>query len=238
MTLRLSSSSTTPRHDVKGITLKIALDSRGAAADLSADKSERFTCAESLDMVHRLRRDSDAVLVGRNTVQVDNPSLTVRRGVPCEKQPLRVVLDPFLKLIPNADDYTIFRDGLPTVIYHSVDDVDETMLNLEDSVTCVGMPDFNLSHIIEHLKSTFGVEHLMVEGGPSTARLFLPLLDRIVLVRAPLCFNEPLNSGISSQILKDHGFVCLGETQTGIDTVECWSRSHVAWPTASLSSWP
>merc|ERR1712161_19398 len=46
------------------------------------NNNERFTSSESLTMVHRLRRDSDAVLVGRGTVQVDDPSLTVRRVPP------------------------------------------------------------------------------------------------------------------------------------------------------------
>ena len=124
-TMALYASSAHPPL-VQGITLKIALDSTGAAADLAADKSDRFTCSESLDMVHRLRRDSDAVLVGRNTIQVDNPSLTVRRGVMCERQPLRVVLDPSLKLIvQDGGDYVVFHDGLQTVVYHSVHDVDE-----------------------------------------------------------------------------------------------------------------
>ena len=52
---------------VTGVTLKMAFDSSDAwgVADLSETKSERFTSPESLDMVHRLRRESSAILVGR-----------------------------------------------------------------------------------------------------------------------------------------------------------------------------
>ena len=86
------------RSNAKGITIKIALDRNGNVAPKLKKKkrlqitntdhnnknnnNERFTSSESLTMVHRLRRDSDAVLVGRGTVQVDDPSLTVRRVPP------------------------------------------------------------------------------------------------------------------------------------------------------------
>ena len=88
-------------------------------ADLSETKSERFTSPETLDMVHRLRRDSSAVLVGRGTVKFDDCSLTVRRVELGEgqEQPVRVILDPSLSLI--GGDYAIFNDGLRTIIYYS-----------------------------------------------------------------------------------------------------------------------
>jgi hypothetical protein len=76
------------------VTLKLATDQQGAVDDLS-NASYRFSSPESLDAVHRLRRASDAVLVGVNTVLRDDPSLTVRRVPlsPLSRQPLRVVLD-------------------------------------------------------------------------------------------------------------------------------------------------
>jgi hypothetical protein len=138
---RSDADSEDTKSTVTGVTLKIALDATGGAADMAAEKSDRFTCAESLDMVHRLRRVSDAVLVGKKTVVVDDPSLTVRR-VPCDgdEQPLRVVLDPQLTLILDdvvEQDYALFRDGLPTVVYHCVPDVDDSLLDLDESVTLV-----------------------------------------------------------------------------------------------------
>ena len=74
------------------VTVKIALDANGAVDDLSV-VSKRFTSPESLDAVHRLRRDSCAVLVGVGTVIRDDPSLTVRRVplLPGQAQPVRQV---------------------------------------------------------------------------------------------------------------------------------------------------
>ena len=48
---------------VSGVTLKIVFEYQWAVADLSKTKLERFTCDDSLDMVHRLRRVGDCVLV-------------------------------------------------------------------------------------------------------------------------------------------------------------------------------
>lgn len=49
-----------------------------------------------------------------------------------------------------------------------------------------------------------GVEHVLVEGGPSVARGFLSegLVDRAVIIRAPVEFSRPVPSDISTDTLQ------------------------------------
>jgi diaminohydroxyphosphoribosylaminopyrimidine deaminase/5-amino-6-(5-phosphoribosylamino)uracil reductase len=71
------------------VVLKLAatLDGRTAAPD---GTSQWITGSDARTDAHRLRAESDAILVGAGTVRSDDPSLTVRH-VP-GKDPLRVVL--------------------------------------------------------------------------------------------------------------------------------------------------
>lgn len=76
------------------VVLKLAatLDGRIAAPDGS---SSWLTGPEARADAHRLRAESDAILVGAGTVRADDPQLTVRAPVDAQltaRQPLRVVL--------------------------------------------------------------------------------------------------------------------------------------------------
>lgn len=88
------------KHRTSGlpwVVLKLActMDGRIAAPDGS---SRWLTGEESRSDAHRLRAESDAVLVGAGTVRSDDPQLTVRLNGTHARQPLRVVLGR----IPNG----------------------------------------------------------------------------------------------------------------------------------------
>lgn len=240
-----------------GITLKLAVDSQWGVAEradvttgTTTSQQERFTSPTSLDMVHRLRRDSDGVLVGKTTVQTDNPSLTVRRVVipanTTTTQPVRIVLDTNLSL--KTRDYAIFNDGLATIVYHA-DSVEENQVNeyaTKQTTTCIGVPliegRLSIPAIVQDLLSQRNLTHVMVEGGPSVARSFLQnnLVDRLILVQATgVTFQDPYPSDITQEMLSQHGLQCLGRVDSGDgDVWQCWSRPGLPWPAGSIENWP
>jgi len=111
-----------PLPHPEGITLKLAMDRNGNI--YSPSFTGRFTSGYNLDMVHRLRSMSDAVLVGAGTVVADDPGLGVRRGYENGvgvTQPVRVVVDPKLRTVKEGKglDHNIFtnKDLNTFVIY-------------------------------------------------------------------------------------------------------------------------
>ncbi len=71
------------------IILSAAMSIDGKIASRSGDS--RLSSKKDLVRLHRLRRNMDAILVGKNTIVVDDPLLTVRhvKG----KNPIRIILD-------------------------------------------------------------------------------------------------------------------------------------------------
>lgn len=78
------------------VTAKFAMSLDGKIATRNGD-SKWISSDEARKYVHNLRRTADAIMVGANTVIVDDPRLTVRGG--CGKggrtklQPFRVIVD-------------------------------------------------------------------------------------------------------------------------------------------------
>ena len=83
------------------VTLKLAasLDGRIATA---RGESRWISGSGSRAHVHRLRAESDAVLVGSGTALADDPALTARRGMRVVRRPARVLVDSRLRVSPRA----------------------------------------------------------------------------------------------------------------------------------------
>jgi diaminohydroxyphosphoribosylaminopyrimidine deaminase/5-amino-6-(5-phosphoribosylamino)uracil reductase len=68
----------------------------------------------ALRLVHKIRSEEDAILVGTNTAERDNPFLTVRNWK--GKNPLRLVIDKNLRL---SKDLNLFKPDTQTIIINS-----------------------------------------------------------------------------------------------------------------------
>lgn len=93
--------------------LKLATSLDGRIAATSGD-SQWISSARSRVIVHRWRRECDAVVVGAGTVIKDNPQLTCRiaRG----RDPVRVVIDARLRTSPTALIFTERSDATALLV--------------------------------------------------------------------------------------------------------------------------
>ena len=157
--------------------------------------------------VHKLRSKFDAILVGKNTVQQDDPLLTVRftKG----KNPIRIVLDSH-GTIKNDSKIIKTCKRVPTMIVVS-ELVSKSNLNrlqkLPIDVIVCGKTQVNITKLLSIL-SKKGIKTVLLEGGGTLNRSFLKknLIDEMVIALTPYVLGSEntvsLFEGISFPSLK------------------------------------
>lgn len=137
-------------------------------------------------VVHRLRAEADAILVGSHTILRDNPSLTVRESG--GKNPLRVVLDRTLRLPPDA---RVFDGTAPTLVLTASEHVAEARERYPRGE--IASVDFTAGWpAILHVLYTRKIQSLLVEGGAQVLHSLLTarLWDEAFRFISPLRLGE------------------------------------------------
>lgn len=112
--------------------------------------------------VHRWRSEEDAILVGTKTAAHDNPQLNVRDWT--GRQPVRVVLDRFLRLPPSL---LLFDGSQPTLCYNVLKHEER------ENLVRLRLPEADfIQHVVRdlHVRKIMSV---MVEGGAATLHGFI-----------------------------------------------------------------
>jgi diaminohydroxyphosphoribosylaminopyrimidine deaminase/5-amino-6-(5-phosphoribosylamino)uracil reductase len=116
---------------------------------------------ESKVLVHKWRSEEQSILVGRNTIMNDNPSLTVREI--SGKNPTRIVIDSQLQL---SKDVNIFSKDAPTLVFNRLKN-DQT-----DGVEWIKISETSTKHILDELFKR-NIQSVLVEGGSRTLQYFI-----------------------------------------------------------------
>jgi len=151
------------------VSLKLALSLDGGIAARPGARTA-ITGSEARREVHRLRAGFQGILVGGETVRVDDPLLTVREVSLRRPAPVRVVLDPGLETEARA---ALFRDveAAPVWIFCRDDAPEDRMERLEAAGARVhpvpradGGSGVSLEAVLERCGG-MGVQSLLCEGG-------------------------------------------------------------------------
>lgn len=157
------------------VEAKVAMSLDGRVA-LQSGESRWITNEKSRETGHWLRGQCGAVLVGRNTVVRDDPSLTARiPGI--VNQPVRIILDPNSALTGREK---VFSDEAPT--WHVV----KRPLVEHDLRAPMNDTHLDLVALLRDLYEK-GLTSLLIEGGPITLGHFFRagLVDRLNVFIAP-----------------------------------------------------
>ena len=149
---------------------------------------------QAWDEVHRLRAGFDAVLVGRGTVEADDPLLTVRGPVNPRVQPMRVVLDTHAAMPTDARLITTMSDARLTVLTGPAAERDRVRSLERAGATVHAVPATDQGIDLEKALSVLwreGVRSILCEGGARVAVALIEadLIQRIYLFIAPVFFG-------------------------------------------------
>jgi len=144
-------------------------------------KSTQISCEESRVLVHQMRAENDAILVGGRTVIVDDPSLTVRHV--SGKNPIRVILTNSIEL---NTDLKILDDQAHTLILNPV-------TNGEKGTNKYISVNVNDPHAVTQVLYEEKISSVIVEGGAKTLQRFIDseLWDEALILKSP----NPLQEG-------------------------------------------
>ena len=197
------------------VHLKLAQSLDGRVATKNGE-SKYITGKESLARVHSLRQKYDCIMVGRKTVEFDNPSLTTRTDeFESLSHPLRIVVG---KLNGLNHNWKIFQDEYKnnTMIMTTDDDVKNNpeVVHFLESQGVAFLPvkkneegSIDLESILKALAS-LKLTSILIEGGPMLATAFLKasLVDKVSFFVAPVIIGEGKNAienlGINSLMEK------------------------------------
>jgi diaminohydroxyphosphoribosylaminopyrimidine deaminase/5-amino-6-(5-phosphoribosylamino)uracil reductase len=176
------------------LKLAISLDAKLGAPNTRTS----VTGSRALEEVHRLRASHDAIVVGRNTVETDDPLLTARGETSPKRPPARIILD------------TEFQMKVDTQLVRTIEQAPVWVIGADDlsgregpveKLRAVGIRVLevprdqdgllSMDHIWKELASR-QIRSILIEGGGKVASSVLRagVVQRIYAFIAPVFFGE------------------------------------------------
>ena len=191
------------KFNIPFVTLKWAqTKNKFMARKSSSIESSKISDSRNDSYVHELSAIHQAILVGSNTVNTDDPLLNVRYSE--GNDPLKVVLSPNLSVDCKKQLFTVGQ----TLIYN------KTSNELFDNFQLIKIDPFNIEGILSDLFKR-GIHSILVEGGIQIIQSFLDsdLWDEAIVIEtnnswddgqiapllnsSPVCVKQAFNDNIT-----------------------------------------
>lgn len=165
------------------ITLKFAASLDGKIATVSGD-SKWITNETARKFARMLRAQNQAILVGINTVLKDNPNLGV--GIQSKKDPLRIILDPALKIPLQSD---VLRDQNVLIATTKLADQNKLATLTQKGIAVLIFPQsiIPINNLLQQLWQR-QIISVLIEGGSKTLGAFYDskLVDKFYGFYSPI----------------------------------------------------
>ncbi len=146
------------------VILKWAQTTDGFLDKVRNDKEQKInwiSAPETQTIVHKWRSEEQSILVGRNTIINDNPSLTVREYG--GKNPTRIVIDSQLQI---SGSLKIYSKEAPTLVFNRLKN------EKTDNIEYIKINETSTKNILDELYHR-GIQSVFVEGGSRTIQYFI-----------------------------------------------------------------
>jgi len=184
------------------VFLKWAQTTNGKLDNGNSDQTITWISSpESKTLVHKWRNEHQAILVGRKTVENDNPSLTVRAIT--GKNPIRIVLDSELRLPLTR---AVFNSESKTIVLN----LRKTEVNNE--VEFLQLNELTPTSILEALYQ-LNIISVLIEGGAQTLQSFIDadLWDEAAIITGASSFEKGTDAP-KLEHKSTHSFDYFGDT--------------------------
>ena len=144
-------------------------------------KPTQISNSLSKQLVHQIRSEEHAILVGKNTALNDNPSLTVREIE--GRNPIRILIDYNLDVPAN---FKIYNNAAETIIFNSKKDSTERNLKF------IKIEKQNSLKLILEKLYELQIQSVIIEGGMFTLQQFIDqnLWDEALIFKNPNLYLE------------------------------------------------
>ncbi len=210
-----------------GVTLKLAMTLDGRVSGKVGTRTA-ITGPQTQRLCHHLRSQHDAILVGRGTIEIDNPQLTVRlAGI--EDQPVRIVLDSQLRI---AEESALIRTAAshPVWICHGATRIPESAPDGVTHIACRTGSDGRID-LMDGLAvlGQRGMTRIFCEGGPRVATSLLKagLVDRVYIFMAGTVLGSRALAAVGPLPNRPE-FTLQSVDCYGNDSICCWVRGSAA----------